>query len=1079
MTLGRKYGVIAAVFLAFALPLYGIAAARLFHDLKGADQALEATNDLRAISAQTHALQAERGLTHLWLNGGGEDARRRLEAQRREVDALRNDFRASLMTRPDEESEGPGLLRMHRIGDGQLTETRALADRHAAADIFDRYTSLIQHAIDRFYIYPNVTYNRQALAARIETHRALELAKEYAGIERAHVATWLVQRRAPDVGEKRHWKIITTRQESALKQAQLGFAALGILAAEDRLSTENQHTRLARLRRAIAAGLPMDARAWFEQASRYMDALHRLSLASLDDIAGENERHSRELRALAALLIVLLAAAAAASFHHIRFTMRDVVGPVRMLHAAAVELEGDPDSTRRAALDTRDELGALARAFNRMVSTAQAARQALGASERRYSTLVEHSVMGIYQIEDGRFVYVNPRFAEIFGYYEPTELTKLHPVSLVSPEDRSRIAEQMEHDLRTPNAEARYTFTGMCAGGKRIAVEAYGTTVEQEGRLFQIGMCQDVTQHRLTEREMSLAATVFDASRHGIIVTDAEKRILRVNSSFEAITGYTAADAVGRRPEELIKSGRQDNDFYDAMWMTVHKDDYWEGEIWNRRKSGEIYPEWLSIDVVRDGDERITHYVGTFTDLTHQKELDARVRELSLYDPLTSLPNRRLILEHLEKALARARDDGTAVAVLFLDLDRFKNINDSLGHIAGDEMLRQVAGRLRGALRSGHDGREPDNIGRVGGDEFIVVLAGLADLHEAQAAAASLLQRFAEPLELQGRPFRLTLSIGISVSPHDADTVGALLRHADLALYEAKRIGRDNSCLYTPRLEVRAQSHVWIENNVSQALARGEFELHYQPQVHVGSGRTVGVEALLRWRNPERGSLSPAEFIPVLEETGLIEKVGAWVLERACRDLAGWRGRGLVDDGFRVSVNLSGRQLRDPGLGHLVIDLLARYALPADNFELELTESLAMEHIESSDETLARLSAAGVRLAIDDFGTGHSSLARLHRFGFHRLKIDQRFVRGLAHDPAAQSIVRATIALAHALGLEALAEGVETAQQFEFLRAHGCDTFQGFLASPAVVPAGLEPLLAKAFQFPSVLLPAAEGTLNS
>jgi diguanylate cyclase (GGDEF)-like protein/PAS domain S-box-containing protein len=1081
MTLGRKYGAIAAVFLALTLPFYGSAAVRLYRDLQRADQAVQAVDDLRAMSAQIHALQAERGLTHLWLNGGGESARLRLAAQRREVDELRAAFLESLAGRPHEGPETPALVRMHRTHDGQLAHGRAQADRRAAAPegIFERYTSLIQRAIHQFHIYAGVMPNGPALADRLETHHALKLAKEYAGIERAQVAAWLAQRRGLNAGEKRYWKMIVARHQGALEQARLERAAPDLPAADEWLGAEDERKRLVRLREDVAAGAPVDAGTWFEQASRYMNVLHRLSLSLLDGIALENERHVRELRLIATVLIALLAAAAAVSAYHIVFTLRGVVEPVRLLHDAAVELGRDPDSARRATLHTRDELGVLARAFNRMVSTSQAARWALAASERRYATLVEQSLIGVYQIEDGRFAYVNPRFAEIFGY-QIAELLPLPPHALVAPEDRSRIAGQLERDMREPAVEARYTFTGLRADGRKIAIEAYGTTVEQDGRIFMIGMCQDVSERRHAERELSLAATVFDVSRQGIVVTDAEQRILRVNPAFEAITGYTAGEAIGQQPEELLKSGRQDADFYSAMWKAIHEIGHWEGEIWDRRKNGEVYPVWLSIDAVRDAEGHIRFHVGVFSDLTRQKELDARVRELSLYDPLTNLPNRRLIQEHLEAALSRARASGTTLGVLFLDLDHFKNINDSLGHMAGDAILRQVAERLCSAMRSGRDGREPDVVGRIGGDEFVAVIAGLSDPLHMQVAAESILRRFAEPLELGGQSFRLTVSIGISSYPRDADTAETLLRHADLALYEAKRAGRNNFRLYAPELEARVHSHVWIENSAPRALERGDFELHYQPQVCIASGCTVGAEALLRWQDPERGPIPPGEFIPVLEETGLIEKIGGWVLERACGDLASWRERGLASERFRVAVNLSGRQLYDPGLPARVTEVLARHGLAADSLELELTESVAMEHLGPSDETLRRLSATGIRLAIDDFGTGHSSLARLHRFGFHRLKIDRCFVHGLAHDACAQSIVRATIALAHGLGLEALAEGVETAQQLEFLRQHGCDSFQGFLASPALTSAGLEPVLAGPFRFaPDPVPDTGPRTLNS
>jgi diguanylate cyclase (GGDEF)-like protein/PAS domain S-box-containing protein len=1064
MTLGRRYRALATVFIIVTLPFYAVVTVQTFSGLLRAQQARTAASDLRSAAGLIHAIQTERSLTDLWVvSHGDEQAAQRLAAQRRVVDALHHGILESLKSRFNFEAAAL-LSGAHREHDRHLARLRREADDRAASPeaLFEGYTAVIQNIVGQISVIGRANSLLDApVNGMAQTHYDIENIKEIAAVEQAHVAAWLSHSKTLDIGHLRHWKTMVVRQRGLLAQAFASDTVPAILVSDDGPAAHEASQAVETLRMRIAAGMPVDARDWLTRTTRYLEWLDELSRTSLQTLATRTAEQERQLRIMAVALAALLVAAAAVSAAHILFTLRRVIRPLGELHAVAEELEREPGHVRRSSLGTHDEIGRLGAAFNRMVDAAQAARHALAASERRYSTLVEQSLVGVYQIEDGRFTYVNPRFAEMFGR-DIADLVGTPPLALVAPEDRERIAAQMARDARELCAESHYVFSGICDKGQRISVEAYGTTVEQDGRVLMIGMCQDVTERSRAEQDQRLAATLFEANRHGVVITDRERRILRVNHAFENITGYTAAEAVGHRPQELLNSGRQDADFYAAMWRSIGARGHWEGEIWNRRRNGEMYPEWLSIDAVRDSDGGINCYVGVFSDLTRQKELDARVRELSLYDPLTNLPNRRLINERLEETLARARREGGAFAVLFLDVDHFKNVNDSLGHLAGDMLLRQTAERLHGALRSGKDGRDPDIVGRIGGDEFVAIVGGLTGRHDVLAAAASILQRFSEPLQLNGQPFRLTVSIGISVYPDDADSVQSLLGHADLAVYEAKRAGRNNFRFYTPELEAQVRSHVWIENNVPQALAREELAVHYQPLLAIASGQTIGAEALLRWRHPERGDIPPAEFIPVLEDSGLIEGIGVWVLERACRDLAGWRARGLVDERFRMSVNLSGRQLRDPTLPERVAVALASHNLAPANLELELTESVAMEHMDASDDMLARLRAAGVQLAIDDFGTGHSSLARLHRFGFHRLKIDRSFTAGMAHDTAARSIVRATIALARGLGLEALAEGVETEQQLELLRQYGCDSFQGHLAGAPCPASAVEHLLARA-----------------
>jgi len=959
-----------------------------------------------------------------------------------------------------------------------LALLRDRIDRNAAttAAAFDQYALLIQRALDRLSLIAGTRLADERFADRLQAYQNIERLKEFAGTERAYVAMWLATGRPLDAGKREHWEMMQTRQQNLLMEAVYSgprkvFDAYGQFAVGPQAQTE-------RLRALIRTGAAVKPRTWFEQSSRYLAMLATITDATLEDVGAEGAHIAVRMKLLAIALALLLAAAATLFFHYVAFTRRRVLEPLYRLHAVAAELERAPDSLRRAEHSHDDELGALARTFNRALDGAQTLRRDLAVAKQHYAMLVEHSLVGVYQIENGRLVYTNPQFAEIFGYRQ-VELADYDPLTLVAPEDRARVAQQMAQDLRERRVESAYEFTGLCRTGQQLFIEARATVVEQDGRPVVIGMCQDVSARRQSEVERELATKAFNSSRQGIIVTDAECRIQRVNAAFEQITGYTTEEVLGRRPQDFLKSGRQDAAFYEALWRRVRENDFWEGEIWNRRKGGEVYPEWLSIDAIRGKDGQITHYIGVFTDISRAKALDARVTELSFYDPLTHLPNRRLILQRLEEAVARARANHEVLAVLFLDLDNFKKINDTLGHHIGDEILRQAAERLRTGLRAGRDGRHRDIVGRLGGDEFVAVVTGLARMEEAQAAAESVLRRFTEPLAQNGQPFRLTVSIGIAVFPDDADTAVALIRHADLAMYDAKHAGRNAVRFYRPRLEEEIESRLWIENNVPEAITRGELVLYYQPQVSFADGRMTGVEALLRWRHPQRGVISPDKFIPVLEETGLIAEIGAWVVERACAQLAQWRAAQLVAEDFSMAVNISGHQLYGPDLPEWVAVLLDRHKVPAANLVLELTETVATEHVELVDETIAQLRKLGTPLAIDDFGTGHSSLARLYTLGSHWLKIDRRFVQNLAHDPAAQTIVRSTITLAHGMDLRTIAEGVETMSQYSFLRQLKCDEFQGYLVAPALPPEGLASLLRHRWSYNALPAPSRSNPAES
>jgi len=547
------------------------------------------------------------------------------------------------------------------------------------------------------------------------------------------------------------------------------------------------------------------------------------------------------------------------------------------------------------------------------------------------------------------------------------------------------------------------------------------------------------------------AATVFESTRDGVLITDLEPRIVAVNRAYSEITGYSEAEALGHNPN-LLQSNHHDRAFYQAMWASIEETGHWQGEIWNRRKNGEIYPLWLSISTVLDEGGKPRNYVGVITDMSKIRQSEERLEHLAHYDPLTDLPNRLLVQSRLQHAIEQAERHQHRVAALYIDLDRFKNINDSLGHPIGDELLAALARRLSTRLR------EEDTLARLGGDEFLLVLELVEQPESAAAVAQTLIDLLEAPFDLpSGHEVFVGISIGISLYPDDAGSVTELIQHADVAMYQAKRQGRNTYRFHTEALSAAASARLTLETQLRHALERDEFVLHYQPVIEAHSGRAIGVEALVRWQPPGEALAPPGKFISIAEETGLIVPLGAWVLRTACAQARAWMEAGLPP--LLLAVNLSGRQFQSADVVELVRTVLADTGLPARYLELELTESVLMEQAEQAIATLDALKALGVRLSIDDFGTGYSSLAYLKRFPIDKLKIDRSFVHGLADDADDREIAATIIAMARNLRLEVLAEGVETQQQLDILKGMGCDAYQGYLFSKPIAAAELVKLL--------------------
>jgi diguanylate cyclase (GGDEF)-like protein/PAS domain S-box-containing protein len=563
----------------------------------------------------------------------------------------------------------------------------------------------------------------------------------------------------------------------------------------------------------------------------------------------------------------------------------------------------------------------------------------------------------------------------------------------------------------------------------RRILHAYRSDLEARNR--------DLAESR---NRLKLSAQVFDSSGEAMIITDADNHILAINPAFTRITGYHADEARGRDPK-FLESGRHDAAFFKALWKDVIERDGWSGEIWNRRRDGEVFPSWLAINPVRDETATITHFIGTLTDITQRKAAEEKIRELAYYDPLTQLPNRRLLRDRLEQAIAAANRTGFHGAVLFIDLDNFKTLNDTRGHDVGDLLLVEVANRLRDCLRN------QDTVARLGGDEFVVVLVHLS---RDEADAATQVERVGEkvtlsltkPYDLAGYRHDSTPSIGACLFHWAQDSVDTLLRHADTAMYQAKQRGRNRLCFFDPAIQEALMERARLESELRGALGRNEFVCLYQPQVD-GKGTIHGAEVLLRWRHPTMGMVSPQAFIPLAEETGLIVPIGAWVLNQACIKLKEWS---LQDETahLTLAVNVSAVQFREADFISRVERAIATHGIDPHSLKLELTESLVLEDVEGCIETMKHLKSLGIGFSMDDFGTGQSSLTYLKRLPLDQLKIDQSFVRDVIDDPNDAVIVRTIIAMSNSMGLDVLAEGVEAADQRDFLLLNGCHRFQGY-----------------------------------
>jgi diguanylate cyclase (GGDEF)-like protein/PAS domain S-box-containing protein len=677
-------------------------------------------------------------------------------------------------------------------------------------------------------------------------------------------------------------------------------------------------------------------------------------------------------------------------------------------------------------------------------------QQALVESNRRWQFAVDGSELGLWDwdVSQGR-VYFSRCWKSMLGYGPDDVADDLNEwESRVHPDDLAQCYQDIQAHMAGRTDHYSNEHRMRCKDGSYKWILDRGQVVERDVHgqpLRMIGTHTDLTELKQREAALALNADVFMHSAEAVTICDAQSRIVSVNRAFTEITGYAAEEVLGQNPS-LLQSGRHDRDFYRDMWHQIHTEGRWQGELWNRRKDGTVYPEWLSINRACNAQGEVTHYYAIFSDLSARKRTEAQIQHMAHHDALTDLPNRQLLRDRIESAVATAARNRESFAVMFVDLDRFKNINDSMGHSQGDRLLVELAGRLRAAVR------RQDTVSRPGGDEFNLLLPR-TDADGAAHLAQQVVVAVSRPYLIDGRELTVTPSIGIAMFPNDGTDVETLLQSCDAAMYLAKKAGGNGFRFFAPDMHRHASRMLQVENALRRALERDELTVHYQPQVDLHTGAVVGCEALTRWNHEELGQVSPAEFIPVAEESGLILPLGAWVLRTSAAQAVAWQRQGLP--ALVMAVNVSALQFRQTQFPEQVAQVLREAGLSAQWLELELTESVMAENPEQAITTMGQLHGLGVRLSIDDFGTGYSSLAYLKRFQVDKLKIDQSFVRDLHTDANSASIATAVIAMAHSLGLSTIAEGIETQEQHHWLAQQGCSQGQGYRFTPALPPEAL------------------------
>ncbi len=679
------------------------------------------------------------------------------------------------------------------------------------------------------------------------------------------------------------------------------------------------------------------------------------------------------------------------------------------------------------------------------ISDSKQAEAALRESQQSQQAIIDTALDAAIQMDtEGKITGWNKQATHIFGWEREGALGRLLHETIIPEHYRAAHCTGLQRLLAggEPHVlNSRIEVQGLHRDGHILLIELSITKVKTGDRFEFSAFIRDVTQRRREEEQLRLAYKVFENTKESIFITDINNNVVAVNDAFTKMTGYSFEDIKGRNPR-LLSSGEHDAAFYRDMWHSINTEGTWQGEIIDKNKAGQLLYKHMAINAVKDDQGIVTHYIAISSDISERKEYDKNIHFLAYYDVLTGLPNRTLLRDRLGQMIATSHRDNVPFALLFLDLDRFKYINDSMGHSVGDKLLQSVAQRLQDCVREG------DTVSRIGGDEFIVLLREV-DEQGVMLVADKLLRTLATPFNLSGQEISTYASIGVALYPNHATDIDVLMKNADAAMYNAKENGRNNYKFFTPEMHFRANQVFQMEKDLRLALEQDQFTLVYQPQVDLATGKICGAEALLRWKHPEKGFISPADFIPVAEETGQIVAIGEWVLRTACWRFASWQKQGMPV--FPVAVNMSIRQLRQPNLAKVIEAILKENGLEPECLELEITEGIMMGDTTVAMDFLTRMRRLGVQMSIDDFGTGFSSLSYLKNLPVHKLKIDQSFVRDIETDASDAAIVRSIISLGHRLDLKVVAEGVETLEQLDFLRIRGCDEIQGYFYSRPLV----------------------------
>ncbi|CAN5501134.1 hypothetical protein BH11PSE11_BH11PSE11_13680 [soil metagenome] len=716
------------------------------------------------------------------------------------------------------------------------------------------------------------------------------------------------------------------------------------------------------------------------------------------------------------------------------FVARQIAIPIRQLASVAGDVHRSGDYSLRATWDSDDEIGKLVNGFNvmllrldqqRIAQQELVARASAAEAQRELVETIPIPLM-VTSIPDHRVLHANQAAREwLSGRNDNPWFSGMAPAARV----------RFFQNLRDVGAVDQFEvlWTG---GAEPTWALVSARRLDYQGHPTVLATFTPINQMKLMESRLELWAKVFEASSESIVVMNAEGRIITVNHSFCRSTGFEIHELVGENPLFLF-SERNDSELFDTLRHVSATKGSWQGEMWIKRKSGESYPAWLVMNALRDAEGAVTHYFGISLDISERKANEQQIQFLAHHDVLTGLPNRFLCRERLDLSIQQARRSNGKVAVMFIDLDRFKNINDTMGHHVGDALLCSVSQRLSEVSREG------DTVSRLGGDEFIVILGNVANGEKVgEILEHRLMPLLQKPHLLDGAELYISCSIGIAVFPDDGEDIDTLMRNADSAMYQAKNVGRNNFQFFTRALNDRVVEHLHLESDLRHAVERSELVLHYQPRINARDCRIAGVESLVRWRHPTEGLIPPGRFIPVAEESGLIVPIGAWVIREACRQHLAWRQSGKGE--IPVSINLSAIQLKGGGLVQTLRDVLAEFPIDAGQIELELTESILMENVDSTISILQEIKSLGFSLSIDDFGTGYSSLNYLYRFPIDKLKIDMSFIQNIDSAPHNLAVTKAIIGLGHTLGLGVVAEGVESERDVRTLQLAGCDELQGF-----------------------------------